>query len=87
MSRILEYGDSPDTNAFNALNPICDGAVIMIDDGTLDTVFTCSRCHRMFRYTFDSARIAGSLSEGMSEYNDFVDWALDDAIASHEDGI
>lgn len=58
-------------------------AMRTLDDGTLDTVIRCQRCYKQYRYTFDSSVIEGSLSGGMSEYNDFVDWALEDAHELH----
>jgi hypothetical protein len=45
----------------------------LIDDGTLDTVFTCTVYGEEMRYGNDT-----------ETYKAFVDWACEDAEAEHE---
>jgi len=52
-------------------------AIVLDDDGTLDTVVRCDACNEEFRYTYE-----GGPDE--QAYDDFVAWALDDAAQEHE---
>jgi|SRR6185437_1287431 len=47
------------------------------DDGTLDTVLECRHCNAELRYMFEP---------DMGSYDDFVDWAKEDAAEQHECG-
>ena len=50
------------------------------DDGTMDTVLVCDGCGEEMRYNFnheDDCDEAGC-------YDQFVDWALEDAQENHE---
>ena len=50
--------------------------IILVDDGTLDTVLECDVCGERMRFTFAAA--GDSLS-----YSEFVDWAMDNARFGH----
>lgn len=52
------------------------------DDGTLDTVLKCSDCGEEFRYNFDPDS-DGDASDSKA-YNDFVQWAIDNATDDHD---
>lgn len=67
----------------------------LTDDGTLDTVLRCSECGEEFRYNYDPCgteeRAEELRTEGLSEdsinealYDEFVEWAIDDAMGDHE---
>jgi len=46
------------------------------DDGTMDTVVTCSECGQDERYTFQG--------DGDETYDEYVTYALEDAAIDHE---
>ena len=48
--------------------------IILVDDGTLDTVLECDICAERMRYSFDPEWVV---------YSIFVDWAVEDARFSH----
>ncbi len=52
--------------------------VTLIDDGTLDTVVSVNG--REYRYNW-----AGSYPESDESYEDFVAWAMRDAVQQHEE--
>ena len=47
--------------------------IILVDDGTLDTVLQCDICNTQMRYNFD----------GEETLQAFVAWAIDDAHDVH----
>ncbi len=49
-------------------------AAVLGDDGTMDTVVSCSECNEETRYNFD----------GVGSYQEFVKWALGDFDETHE---
>ena len=49
------------------------------DDGTLDTVIVCDACGEELRYNMD----AEFGSESDDRYEEFVDWATEDARDTH----
>lgn len=51
--------------------------IYLADDGTLDTVFRCRNCGGEERYTF-----AGG--DGEETYEEFLEWAFEDANEGHE---
>lgn len=51
----------------------------LADDGTMDTVTQCSHCGKQYRFTFGP--------DADESYEDFVEWALDDAASDHFDEI
>lgn len=51
--------------------------IMLADDGTLDTVLSCSRCGEELRYNFQAA------SDDDQDYEEFVSWAIDDATDDH----
>lgn len=74
-------------------------AIVLSDDGTLDTVLRCEDCSEEFRYTYepaddDTIHCAGhdDYRDGCADcdlvateaYEDFVDWAIGDAETEHE---
>ena len=60
----------------------------LTDDGTLDTVLRCSECGEEMRYNFSSFtfHFSSGEPEGLDgqSYDDFVDWAIEDATQEHE---
>ena len=54
-------------------------AIELTDDGTLDTVLRCSACGEELRYTYMP-------DNDDDTYDDFVEWAIDDAESEHECG-
>ena len=50
--------------------------IVLSDDGTLDTLFTCNDCDEEMRYNYDP--------ESGESYEEFVKWALADARVAHE---
>ena len=57
--------------------------IILVDDGTLDTVLECDVCTERMRYNF-----AATDPRDVDPYEDvsyagFVDWAAEDARFSH----
>lgn len=61
-------------------------AMLLGDDGTLDTVIVCSECGEEMRYNFDDGDQPRKLTAGESAraYRAFVAWAKQDAAAEHE---
>ena len=55
-------------------------AIELIDDGTLDTVLRCSVCGKEMRYTY----MPDDEHDGSNTYDEFVDWAIEDAKSEHE---
>lgn len=56
---------------------------VLSDDGTMDTVITCRNCGRDERYTF-AAWADSEAPEDANDYDEFVEWALEDAAMVHE---
>jgi len=58
-------------------------AILLGDDGTLDTVLVCSECGEEMRYNYDGGSdvTAGDSARG---YHEFVAWAKKDAASEHE---
>ena len=57
-------------------------AIKLHDDGTLDAVLACDRCGAEMRYNYDGIDDSGN----PDAYDNFVDRAIDDAMALHECG-
>ena len=59
------------------------------DDGTLDTVIVCRECGAELRYSYDPSMEEWDYGHEPTEiecqqaYDDFVDWAIEDAEDSH----
>ncbi len=47
--------------------------IILVDDGTLDTVLQCDVCNEQMRYNFD----------GEKNMQGFIAWAISDAHEAH----
>ena len=61
-------------------------AIELTDDGTLDTVLRCRECGEEIRYNYDG-QADYSNSDGVfpsESYDDFVDWAIENAESEHE---
>ena len=54
----------------------------LIDDGTLDTVLACSKCHHDERFTFTGFNDGIGADEPYT-YDEFVSWAIEQAEAEH----
>jgi hypothetical protein len=63
--------------ANDGVDPANELDIVLVDDGTLDTVFECSRCHRHARYVYGT-------SEDDMTYDKFVAWAHEDARMTHD---
>lgn len=50
--------------------------LMLTDEGTLDTVFECSRCHARVRFNYDGA-------DTSLTYDEFVEWCREDATEDH----
>lgn len=63
-------------------------SIVLSDNGTLDTVLRCEDCGEEFRYNYEvgapptDAQEAGCAPE--DTYDDFVQWAIEDAESEHE---
>lgn len=55
--------------------------ITLIDDGTMDTVLRCSECGEEMRYNFQPDP---DIDDDGDAYDDFVEWAIEDATADHE---
>ncbi len=58
----------------------------LVDDGTLDTVFTCRDCNATMRYTFEPCgceRCYDPDGGHPHTYAKFAEWAQADAAANH----
>lgn len=53
----------------------------LTNDGTLDTVLRCSNCGEEMRYNYASVDLGCDTS-----YDEFLDWAIEDATADHDCG-
>lgn len=51
--------------------------IVLIDDGTMDTVFQCLKCTETIRFTFDP-------TDEEYDYDSFKLWALREAEDDHE---
>jgi len=58
-------------------------AMLLGDDGTLDTVIVCSECGAEMRYNFDGSD-CHTAGDGARAYHEFVKWAKVDAAEDHE---
>ena len=55
------------------------------DDGTMDTVLKCDECGEEMRYNFDTHNEDCTDESGACGcYDEFVDWAIEDAEYEHE---
>lgn len=55
------------------------------DDGTMDTVVVCEECGEEMRYNYDPLpRESDDARTDEQAYDDFVEWALEDAESEHE---
>lgn len=54
------------------------------DDGTLDTVIVCEDCGAELRYNYNPSEEQDEDTTDEEAYEDFIDWALDDAENEHE---
>lgn len=66
-----------------------EGRITLSDDGTMDTVLTCRDCGEDFRYNYDPATVEFSSENPSDEeceqaYEEFVEWAIEDAESEHE---
>lgn len=52
-------------------------AIVLTDDGTLDTVLRCTECGEELRYH------CGPDEEATQTYDEFVEWAIKDAESDH----
>lgn len=59
-------------------------AIVLIDDGTLDTVLRCTECDEEFRYNFDPILEMEEEDNPDDAYDAFIDWAIKDATDEHE---
>lgn len=59
-------------------------AIRLDDDGTLDTVCFCDTCGWTYRYNYEPTP-SDDNGEDSSGYDDFVSWALDDAVEIHSE--
>lgn len=73
----------PQTGRFNTFQ--------LADDGTMDTVLTCSECGREMRYNYaamglDEINAETELTDADNEshYNEFVEASRQDAAEAHE---
>ena len=55
-----------------------DKRIVLSDDGTMDTVLCCTECGEEMRYNFDPQ------PDSEETYDDFVEWAIEDAESDHE---
>lgn len=66
-------------------------AIELTNDGTMDTVLRCSECGQEMRYNYDPYDYGDDVLENekanQQAYDDFVDWAIEDATAEHECGL
>lgn len=54
--------------------------IVLVDDGTMDTVFACTTCGVWLRYTYGADESIGDFT-----YDEFVAWARADAVEQHGD--
>lgn len=62
-------------------------AIKLMDDGTMDTTVCCSDCGEEGRYNYDPAFLTDgddTEREMEDDYDNFVEWALEDFGSSHE---
>lgn len=53
-------------------------AILLGDDGTMDTVVYCSECGREYRGNCD-----GGDGDDEQSYDDFVDWLIEEIEGEH----
>ena len=64
-----------------------DSKIVLSDDGTMDTVLVCTECREEFRYNYDpEPSEPGDERSDEQAYDDFIDWAIEDAESEHECG-
>ena len=56
-------------------------AIILVDDGTLDTVLKCTLCQEKFRGSY-LMHVEGLDID--DTYDEYVDWLIDDTMMDHE---
>lgn len=66
-------------------------AIILTDDGTLDTVLRCSKCGEEFRFNYSETDEIVAETETCQEdqdghYDQFVDSCIEEIEAEHECG-
>ena len=70
----------PKTGRFNCFN--------VGDDGTMDTVVSCSQCGEELRYNWDGPEDTDDgipeEVEAQHQYNQWLDWCCQDAAEQHE---
>ena len=64
-------------------------AMLLGDDGTLDTVIVCSECGAEMRFNYEPADSwdgidTATLAEAEAGYDDFVVWCMEQAAEDHE---
>ena len=61
-------------------------AMLLGDDGTLDTVIVCSECGAEMRFNFDGEHLDENATEQecSDAYDEFVAWAKEQATEDHE---
>lgn len=78
---IYEPDDIPDQDEDGPVDePDDNHRIYLTNDGTMDTVLKCSECGKEFRYTWQPE------NNGDETYDDFVEWAIEDAEGDHACG-
>lgn len=59
-------------------------AIILTDDGTMDTVLCCTECGEEMRYNYQSGCDDDPELTDEQAYDAFIESCIDDATAEHE---
>jgi hypothetical protein len=57
--------------------------IVLVDDGTLDTVLKCTKCGEVFRFNFQAWGADGPENTPPT-YDDFVQQCIADTFIEHE---
>ena len=57
---------------------------LLVDDGTLDTVFACSKCGVEYRYNFVCSADTEFEEDGTDAYDVFLEQCVEDFETEHE---
>lgn len=62
-------------------------AIVLVDDGTFDTVIRCDACGRVYRFTYDpnlpSANPDYTVADATADYDAFITGCIEEVTIEH----